>query len=89
MAHPSNRVDPAGMVPTGHMKAAAYHLVPAVPIHSNTSGSRDDLTQAKYTVPGQYQPHTTHESSHDHKDLFSHPGSIPVFGKLSSSTQVS
>ena len=73
------------MVPTGHMKAAAYHPVPVVSSHNNALGTvlPDDLTQAKYTVPGHYQPHTTHESSHDNRDLFSHPGSIPVFGKLS------
>lgn len=91
MTHPTNRVDPAGMLPHGDMKGAAYHPVPAVSSHNNAPGTvlRDDLTQAKYTVPGHYQPHTTHESPHDHKDLFSHPGSIPVFGKLSISTQVS
>ena len=83
MTHPTNRVDPAGMLPPGHMKAAAYQPVPAVSSYNNAPGTvlRDDLTQAKYAVPGHYQPHTTGESPHDLKDPFSHPEHIPVFGK--------
>lgn len=88
MTHPTNRVDPAGMLPPGHMEAAAYHPVPAVSSYKNAPETmlRDDLTQAKHAVPGYYQPHTTDESPHDLKDIFSHPESIPVYGKLSIST---
>ena len=83
MTHPTNSVDHAGMLPPGHMKAAAYHPVPALSSYNNAQGTvlRDDLTQAKYAVPGHYQPHTTGESPHDLKDPFSHPEHIPVFGK--------
>ena len=83
MTHPTNRVDPAGMLPLGHMNAAAYHPVPAVSSRNNIPGTvmQEDLTQAEYSVPGRYQSHTTHESPRDLKDLSPHPGTIPVFGK--------
>ena len=85
MTHPSDRVDPAGMLPPGHLTAATYHPAPAVSSYLNGPGTelRDDITQPQYTVPVHYQSHTTHESPHDLKDLLSYPGSIPAFGKFS------
>ena len=75
----------------GHVTAATYHPVSLGSSRHNALGTvlRDDLTQAKYIAPGHYQPHTTHESPHDLKDLFSHPGSIPALGKFIIFTQAS
>ena len=79
------------MPPPSHMTAASHKPVPSVSSHHNTLGAvlRDDLTRGRYTVPEHYQPHTTHESLHDLKDLLSHPGSIPALGKFLICTQVS
>ena len=80
-------MNPAAVLPAGHMTADAYHPGPpaAVSSYPNAPVGRawqDDITQTQYAVAGHYQPHTTHENTHDTKGLLSYPGSIPAFGKF-------
>lgn len=77
------------MPPPSHMTAASHNPVPLVSSHNNIPGAvlRDDLSQARNTVP--VQPHTSHESPHDLKGLFSHQGSVPALGNFLICSQVS